>query len=293
MKKVLFLLAILSALACAQVTTSSTLDGTVTDPQGSLVAGAQIVVVNVDNGQTLKATADERGHWVVPAVPVGTYRVTVTMAGFRTLTMPGVTINAGVPVTVPGKLEVGSVTETVEVSAAGDLVQATSATVTSTVQQRQVLDLPFISRGGMDLLVTQPGVQTGTTNRTSFINGLPLAAMSVTIDGINTQDNYYKNGDGFFTVIPARQDSLEEISISTSASGVDSNSQGAAQVKFITKGGTNQFHGGAFWQHRNTAFNANSYFNNINGLTRNKVILNQGRLQCRRSHLEEQAFLLH
>jgi len=144
------------------------------------------------------------------------------------------------------------------------------------VQTRQVLDLPFISRGGMDLLVTQPGVQTGTTNRTSFINGLPLAAMSVTIDGINTQDNYYKNGDGFFTVIPARQDSLEEITVSTSASGVDSNSQGAAQVKFITKGGTNQFHGGSFWQHRNTALNANSYFNNINGLNRNKVILNQG-----------------
>lgn len=276
MRNVLVLLAVFAALACAQVTTSSTLDGTVTDAQGALVTGAQIVVVNVDNGQTLKATADDHGHWVIAAVPVGAYRVTVTMAGFRTLTMPGVNVNAGVPVSVNGKLEVGAVTETVEVSASGELVQASSATVSSTVQQRQVLDLPFISRGGMDLLVTQPGVQTGTSNRTSFINGLPLAALSVTIDGINTQDNYYKNGDGFFTVIPARQDSLEEITISTSASGVDSNSQGAAQVKFITKGGTNQFHGGSFWQHRNTAFNANSYFNNINGLGRNKVILNQG-----------------
>jgi hypothetical protein len=206
----------------------------------------------------------------------GDYRVRVSIKGFRTVTIDAVKIDAGVPKTVNVKLEVGAVTETVEVEATGDLVQATTATITSTVQQRQVQDLPFISRGGMDLLVTQPGVQTGTTNRNSFINGLPFAALSVTIDGINTQDNYYKNGDGFFTLIPARQDALEEISLTTSATGVDANAQGAATVKFITKGGTNTMHGGAFWQHRNTDLNANSYFNNINGLSRNKVILNQG-----------------
>src|SRR5262249_23629924 len=96
----------------------------------------------------------------------------------------------------------------------------------STLQSRQVTDLPLVSRGGMDLLVTQPGVQTGTTGRNSFINGLPLAAIAVTIDGINTQDNYYKNGDGFFTAIPARQDALEEITLSTSATGADANAQG-------------------------------------------------------------------
>jgi len=157
MKRVLILLAVFAAFACAQVTTSSTLDGTVTDPQGALVSGAQILVVNAENGQTLKATADNNGHWVIPAVPVGTYRVTVTMAGFRTLTMPGVNVNAGVPVSVNGRLEVGAVSETVEVSASSELVQASSATVASTVQTRQVLDLPFISRGGMDLLVTQGG----------------------------------------------------------------------------------------------------------------------------------------
>src|SRR5262249_58790610 len=128
--------------------------------------------------------------------------VTVSIKGFRTSNIDGVKLDAGVPKTVNVKLEVGSVAETVEVTASGELVQATSATISSTVQQRQVQDLPFISRGGMDLLVTQPGVQTGTTNRSSFINGLPLAAISVTLDGINVQDNYYKNGDGFFSQVP-------------------------------------------------------------------------------------------
>ena len=270
----------LAAVLCAAIAlsqgTTSVLDGSVTDPHGASVPGAEVTVTNTNNGQVLKAVTEDRGHWTIPAMPSGVYRVSVAMAGFRTTTVDDVKLDAGVPKTVDMKLEVGQVSETVEVTASSELLQATNATVSSTIQQRQVADLPFVSRGGMDLLVTQPGVQTSGTNRTSFINGLPLASMSVTIDGINTQDNYYKNGDGFFTVIPARQDSLEEITLTTSAAGVDANSQGAAQVKFITKGGTNQFHGGAFWQHRNTDLDANSYFNNINGLQRNKVILNQG-----------------
>ena len=269
-------LALLSlSVGFSQVTTSL-LDGMVADPSGSAVVGAEITVTNVDNGQVLKVLTDERGRWALASMIAGDYRVSASIKGFRTSTIDSVKLDAGVPKTVNLKLEVGAVTETVEVQSGGELVQATSATITSTVQQRQVQDLPFISRGGMDLLVTQPGVQTGNTNRGSFINGLPLAALSVTMDGINTQDNYYKNGDGFFTLIPARQDALEEITLSTSATGVDANAQGAATVKFITKGGTNVLHGGAFWQHRNTALDANSYFNNINGLQRNKVILNQG-----------------
>jgi len=275
MNRILAFVLLCATAAYSQVTTSL-LDGTVTDPTGLVVAGAEITVTNADNGQVLRAKSDERGHWAMPAMIAGEYRVMVGSQGFRSATMEGVKIDAGVPKTVNVKLEVGAVTETVEVAASGELLQATTATVASTVQQRQVQDLPFISRGGMDLLVTQPGVQTGTTNRTSFINGLPLAALAVTIDGINTQDNYYKNGDGFFTLIPARQDALEEIKLSTSAAGVDANAQGAATVKFITKGGTNTFHGGAFWQHRNTDLDANSYFNTVNGLPRNKVILNQG-----------------
>ncbi len=270
----------LSLVFCAAIGfsqgTTTVLDGTVTDPQGAFAAGAEIAVTNTDTGQVLKSTSGDRGHWSLPSMPSGSYKVTITLAGFRTMTVDDVKLDAGVPKTIDVKLEVGQLTETVEVTAAGELVQASNATVSSTIQQRQVADLPFVSRGGMDLLVTQPGVQTSGTNRGSFINGLPLASMSVTIDGINTQDNYYKNGDGFFTLIPARQDSLEEITLTTSAAGVDANSQGAAQVKFITKGGTNQFHGGVFWQHRNTDLDANSYFNNINGLARNKVILNQG-----------------
>ena len=276
LSRMIAIVALFAAVAFSQVATTSTLDGTVTDPQGAVVVGAQITVTNVENAQTLKASTDEHGHWLLPGMPPGTYRVIVVMQGFRTLTVEDVNMNAGVPATVSAKLEVGAMTETVEVRAGAELVQTSSAALSSTVQHRQVFELPFASRNGMDLLVTQPATQTGTTARNSYINGLPFSAISVTMDGVNTQDNYYKSGDGFFTLMPARPDSLEEITLSTSAAGADANAQGAAQIKFITKGGTNQFHGGAFWQHRNTFFNANSYFNNINGQPRNRVILNQG-----------------
>ncbi len=251
------------------------LNGAVTDPQGAVVPAAQIEVLNVDTGQVFKTVANDHGEWLLPGMQAATYRVTVTAPGFSKTVLNAATMHAGIPLTVNAKLEVGSLTETVSVMAGADLLQTTTATLASTVQTPQVTDLPYISRGGMDLFISQPGVQTATANRTSTINGLPLAALNVTLDGINVQTNTSKDTDGFFSVIPVRQDSLEEITLTTSASGADANAQGAATVRFVTKSGTNTFHGSVFEQHRNTDLNANSYFNNINGLARNREIINQ------------------
>lgn len=250
-------------------------NGVVTDPQGSVVPAAQIEVLDVGTGQIYKAVTNEHGEWQLPGMQAATYRVTVTAPGFEKEILNDAEMHAGVPLTVNAKLTVGAVTETVSVTTTGGLLQTTDATLATTVQTKQVLDLPYISRGGMDLFITQPGVQTATVNRTSTINGLPLAALNVTLDGINVQTNTSKDTDGFFSLIPVRQDSLEEITLTTSASGTDANAQGAATVRFVTKSGTNQFHGSLFEQARNTDFNSNSYFNNINGLARNREIINQ------------------
>lgn len=276
MKSVFALFLLSASLLLSQVTTTAPLDGNVVDPQGAAVVGAEVMVVNTNNGQTLKTASDERGHWILPAMPSGTYRVTVSVAGFRTLSIENVKIDAGVPATVTARLEVGQVSERIDVQAGADLVQTTSAALSSTIEGRQIFELPFTSRNVLELLVTQAGTQTTGAARDTFINGLPFAATNITVDGINTQDNYYKSGDGFFTLIPVRPDSIQEVTLATSAAGADSVAQGAAQIKFVTKGGTNDFHGGAFWQHRNTVLNSNYYFNNINRSPRDKIILNQG-----------------
>ena len=276
MRRVLALVALSACIAFAQTaTTTARMDGTVTDPQGAVVAGAELTVVNSNMGTSFKATTNEHGEWALPAMAEGTYRVSVTMKGFRTTLIENVTMDAGVPVTVNAKLELGQMTETVEVSGTQELVQATSATVNTTIQGRQVFELPNITRAALDLLVSQPGVQTATDNRYSSINGLPNGALNLTVDGLNTQDQLLKSSNGFYTYIPVQQDAVEEVTLTTSAAGADSTGEGAAQIKFVTKGGTNQFHGGVFEQVRNTALDANYYFNNINGLPRDIIKLNQ------------------
>jgi Carboxypeptidase regulatory-like domain len=276
MRKILVLMVLCAALGFSQAVTTATMDGTVTDSQGGIVVNVQVTVTNVNNGQTFTATTDEHGHWQLPAMQAGEYKVTMSIKGFRSETVNGVKMNAGTPATINGKLEVGQVTESVEVVGGAELVQTTNATVNTTLEGRQVFELPAITRGGLDLLVSQAGVQTAGTNRNSSINGLPNGAINVTLDGLSTQDQNLKSSNGFFTFIPITQDSIQEVTMTTSAAGADASGEGAAQIKFVTKSGTNQFHGGAFWQVRNTALDANSYFNNINGLPRNIIKLNQG-----------------
>jgi hypothetical protein len=272
MKPLLLLLGV-TTLAAAQVTTS--LSGTVSDPQGAAVPNAAIKVINRDTNATFTTTTNDRGEYAVAAIPAATYRVSVTASGFKTANLNDVKIDTGVPATVNVKLELGQLAETIEVSGGAEVLQTATATVSSTLVGRQINALPFVTRNVLELIVTQPGTQTIGTPRTSSINGLPKGSLNITLDGVNIQDNLLRSDDGFFTNVQPRTDAIEEVTISTAGVGAESAGEGAGQVKFITKSGKNDFHGGTFWQHRNTAFNANYYFNNINGLERDRMILNQ------------------
>ena len=252
------------------------MSGVVTDPTGAAVPAAEVQVTNTNTDFSARTNTNERGEWSVPSLPAGKYKVTVQKQGFRMATVSEVVMEAGVPATVPVKLEVGQATETVEVSAGAEIVQATSAEISNTMTGRQLTDLPFATRNSVELLVNEPGTQTPTTPRSSSINGLPKGALNVTIDGMNTQDNMLKSSDGFFSYVYTPVDAVEEVTMSTSASGVDSTGQGGAQIKFITRSGTNQFHGGVFWQTRNTDLDANYFYNNQVGTPRDIIKLNQG-----------------
>jgi hypothetical protein len=264
------------AAAMAQVNTG-TLDGLVTDPQGALVPKVEIVVTNTLTTQTFKTVTDSKGHWAVPSLPTATYSVTATAPGFKKITKEGIVMDAGIPATVNLQLEVGSVSETVEVTGAAEVVEAATATVSSDLTGRQVNDLPIPSRNATDLIVTLPGTQTPGGPRNTTFDGLPQATVNMTMDGVNIQDNLLKNGSGgaFYPVVYPRTDAIEEVSVTSAASGAESLGEGAIQVKFVTKSGTNEWRGGAFWQERNTFFDANTYFNNIDGLQRDRILLHQ------------------
>jgi hypothetical protein len=258
----------------AQVDVTS-VSGIVKDPSGAAVPGASVSVLNIDTNRKYDTTTSEKGEYAVPALPSGMYRVSATKTGFKAAKIDNVALQVGVPATVNIDLQIGAATETVEVTAGAAIVQSETADVSTNLTGRQLTDLPFATRNAVELLVDAPGTSTPTTPRSSTVNGLPKGAINITIDGMNTQDNDLKSSDGYFSYIYPSVDALEEVTMETSAAGVDSTSQGGAQIKFVTKSGTNNIHGGGFWQVRNTVFDANYYFNNQVGLPRDIVKLNQ------------------
>ncbi len=276
-KKYFFLLSIFFCLVTFSwgQSVTSQINGTVTDPQGAAVAGAAVKIINTDTNAQFNTITNDRGEWIVPSLPVSTYRITITMAGFQTTGVDNVKLDAGKPATVNVALVVGNISDRVEVSAGAEMLQTTDASVTSNLEGRQINQLPMTARNATELLVNLPGTQTPGTSRTSSINGLPKGSLNMTMDGINIQDNYLKSSDGFFANIQPKPDAVEEVAVTTAGGGADVLGQGAAQVRFVTKSGTNQFHGTAFWQTRNTDLNSNYYFNTIDKLPRDRLILNQ------------------
>ncbi|HEV8481954.1 MAG TPA: TonB-dependent receptor, partial [Blastocatellia bacterium] len=220
-------------------------------------------------------TTNDEGGWSIPAVQSGVYTVTLTAQGFKSTVIQNVKVDAGTTATVNAALEVGGASEQVVVTSGGSVIQTESANVSSTIVGRQIGELPFTTRDAMQLVLTLPGVQTPGTPRTSSVNGLNKSSINITLDGANIQDNYLKSSDGFFTTTQVRSDAIEEVTVSTATPGAESAAGGAFQIKFVTKSGSNNLHGGVFWQHRNNALNANYYFNNIDGLPRDVIKLNQ------------------
>jgi hypothetical protein len=264
-----------AGIVSAQVSTAGKLTGTVTDATDAVVPNAQVVVKSLATQAQFTVTTNKDGSWLVPSVSPGNYNVTVTAQGFKTTIMQDINVDTGQATTVNVTLETGGVNDQVVVTGGGEVLQTQSATISSTITGRQISELPFSTRDAMQLVLVLPGTQTPGTPRSSSINGLPKGSLNITIDGINVQDNLLKSSDGFFTATQAKADAISEVSLSTATPGAESGGQGAAQVRFTTKSGSNEWHGGVFWQHRNTALNSNYYFNNLDGLPRDRLILNQ------------------
>jgi hypothetical protein len=262
-----YLLVLLTVGLCAlpalgQTGSTGSLSGTVTDPKGAVVAGATVNVKNAATGQEFSTQTNNNGAYSIPTMSSGVYTATIIATGFKQAAVTDIKIDVGKASTINVELEIGSANETVTVVGGGELLQTQSATVGTTLTGRQISDLPTASRDALDLVLAMPGTATPGRPRTSSVNGLPKGALNITLDGINVQDNLLKSSDGFFTYIRPRTDSIGEVTVSTSTPGAESSAEGAVQIKFVTQSGSNQYHGGLYWYHRNPALNANYWFNN-------------------------------
>lgn len=279
----LLLVAAAAAMAAAQISSNAPIAGTVTDPSGAVVPGAAVVVKNNGNGATYETVTAENGTFVVPSLSPGTYTVTVTATGFKQFVAADVKLMAATPASVRVQLQVGTPTETVTVLGAGDVIQTQTATVTQTIVGRQITELPLPWRDSTNLALLFPGANTtGAVRSTTFL-GLASSAVNISVDGVNTQEQYYKNYNDYFGFVSARVDAIEEATVTTAATTADSAGQGAVQLKFVTRQGSNNFHGSLYEYHRNTKLDANYWFNNrdiapdaTTGTSpRNRIRLNQ------------------
>jgi hypothetical protein len=250
--------------AFAQGGSTSTLSGTVTDTTGAVIPGATVVVKRADTGLSSEAVTNAEGQFTVPQLAAGKYTVTVSLAGFKTANVNDVELNAGVPAGITVKLEVGGIEETVVVQSGSEVVKTQSSTVSTTLTSKQIASLPLTSRSALDFVVNLAGVNTPGGSRDSTVNGLPQGAINITMDGMSIQDNYLKTSDGFFARVSPRLDSIEEVTVTSAANGADSAGQGAVNIRFVTKSGTNVFKGNVFHTLRHDALNANTFFNNRN-----------------------------
>ncbi|HKS09071.1 MAG TPA: carboxypeptidase regulatory-like domain-containing protein [Pyrinomonadaceae bacterium] len=247
--------------------TTGTLTGLVTDPQGAIVSGATITLINSATRIELKSTSNDSGEFVFPQVPPGKYSLSVEATNFKKALATDLTVEVGTTSRTTVVLEVGSVTEQVTITATQDIVNSTTPTLTSVINTRQVQDLPLPTRNPLDLAGLQPGVAViGDGTRGSSISGLRQTSVHLTQDGINAMDNFVKTSSLFALTAPSLN-STSEFSITTGTNDSGSG-RGVGQVRLVTRGGTNDFHGDVFYLNRNDYFQANSFFNNLAGTPR-------------------------
>jgi hypothetical protein len=251
---------------------TTSLSGTVSDTTGAVVPGATVAVKNNATSTQFEAVTNESGFFTVPAIDPGGYTVTVTLAGFKTAVLNDVRIAASTPATVKIALAMGGLEETVMVQGGTEIVQTQSAAVTSTIDANQILKLPTGSRSALEFVTHLPGVSTPGGSRQNTINGLPQSSINITIDGMSAQDNYLKTTDGFFARVSPRLDAMEEVTVSMAAQNAASTGQGAVQIQFVTRSGTNEYRGRGYYYLRHYKLNANTWFNNRSGTPKGEDI---------------------
>ena len=255
-------------VAVAQVGTGS-IQGTVSDSSGAIIAGASVTVTNTQTGGVRPITASTQGRYAVPDLLVGTYDVQAKMPGFQSQIHTGVVITVGQNVVVDFSLPVGQVTETVTVQGATTQVETTSAEISAQIGQQQVEQLPLNGRNYEQLILLAPGVQTVTTGaQSSFYGREPSYSIAgsrpegqeLLLDGANIQ-GFWNHGAGNSIIgTSLGVEAIGEFQVLTNSYSARFGGSGSV-MNATTKSGTNTFHGSVYDFFRNNVLDARDTFN--------------------------------
>src|SRR5215813_9717203 len=247
------LLTLLPPRAYAQTATTTTVSGTVTDPNGAAVANATVKLTDTATSTDRNATTNSEGQYSFYAVSPGLLKVTINAQGFKTKVVTDIQASATIVATVNVSLDVGAVGEVVQVTAGVEAqLQTADASLGSVFDETRLKRLPNISRQANSLFALQPA-----TTPTGEFAGARNDQTTIMLDGVDVSDNVI--GQTFRTVIPVPLDSVEEFRGASANANATFGRSSGGQLTLVTKSGGNQWHGSAYFYHQDSALAANSW----------------------------------
>jgi Carboxypeptidase regulatory-like domain/TonB-dependent Receptor Plug Domain len=283
----IFVLAVVSLLSASHVyaqVAGATLTGTVKDPSGGIIPGAQVTITNVATGVARIVSSDTSGFYIAPNLLPSTYELRVTAKGFNTAVAKGVALAVGAQQVLDITLKIGEINQTVEITTEAPTVELTSSVLSATVNSTTVRELPLNGRSWTDLAILQPGVVSASSHAAVDVNRGYGAQLSISgarpqqnnyrLDGISIND-YSNGGPGSVLGQNLGVEAIQEFSVLTSNYSAEYGRTSGGVVNAISRSGTNTFHGSAYEFLRNSALDADNFFDNANSFPKPPFKRNQ------------------
>src|SRR5215470_3225650 len=271
---------LLSVALCihAQAGDDGSIEGTVKDPSGAIIAGAEVRARNLRTSATVNSISNDSGLFQFPVLVVGAYELTATHDGFAPLVLQNIQVTVGARVNLSLMLSLPTHEESFRVTAETPLIETTRSQVSSTVDEHMINNLPVNGRNFNDFTLLLPGVSRDA--RTGVVSFAGQRSMnSLLVDGADTNQTHFglPMGGGGNSRSPYQfsLETVQEFQVNSNAYSAEFGRAGAGVVNVVTKSGNNEWHGTGLWYYRDKSMNANDSVNNLNGKPKSPYHFNQ------------------
>ena len=262
----ILILALGASVAAFAQTDRGTITGTISDPAGAVVAGANVEAKNAGSGTVYQAGSSTTGNYTLAQLPIGTYEITVTVQGFKKFVRPGVVVEVAGTARIDATLEVGSSTESVTVQADAPLLKTESGELSHNIDYNRVDSIPLQTLGApgvlgnvrnpLQVVTLLPGAAFASEN-TLRINGMPSSSQAIRIEGQDATNGMWRQIN---QNVQAGTDAIQEVAIQTSNYAAEYGQAGGGYFNYTMRSGTNQIHGSGYDYFNNEFLNAGTPF---------------------------------
>ena len=282
MKWIRGVLLLVSASAALAQTFTATVRGVVNDASGAVVSGAMITLTHVDQNRSVKYTTNQNGEYEFLQVPPGNYTLTAEATGFKKYQRSGMVLEVAQVAAIDIRLEVGAVTESIEITAQAPLIETASSTLGEVVNGKSADALPLNGRNSLQLVALTPGINTTSAFRTASISNGSIPAVAFSANGgRNVSNEVILDGSSQIVMgynqpayVPT-PDALQEFKVQTNNLSAEYGRTGGAVINLVHRSGTSEFHGVLYDFLRNDKFDSKNFFDNLNGKPKSPFRYNQ------------------